>query len=594
VHRFANGLATTLPRNEARRWHMLHRKSLVVAIVGSTDENLGAWINEARETLHCHFLVPESAVPSLGSVDPVFYTAVPFLNTLDGSDFFATKDYLQQRWRTCDVAVVDVSNPLVDPFEIVRLQHAAHGYESPVSEIGVVVPALRHGDELIAGYEWDRASEVWATRAVPNVDYGQREIPRYVLTAPSHGLYITSTAIDTVTLRRSDVVGLDFQSQVRRFIALAWKQNVRTLAFAPVVLDVLQLSLPETTDFDREWQTGRRVTDAAGVRKIIYVLPYTSISGGIRTVFEQSDGLRARGFDVEIWTLEDQPTWMKLGFQVKKFSSYGDLLVSLRSEEAITIATWWETAQIVWLASVNVGIPAYYVQEFETWFYPDNPYGRAAVAASYRKEMVQVTIAEYQRTELNDIGSDAIVISSAYDSGNFYERDDVRRDPDTAMAVGRSFFQKNFAMTSAAWLKLGERRPRLQLFGYEPDLLVDERVDYEVRPSDERVNELYNAATVFVQTSRHEGFGLPVIEAMAAGCPVITTDSHGNRDFCHDEVNCLMVEQDDVEGLAAAMRRLLDDPDLQERLRENGRATAADHTWTVVLDKLEALYSKVS
>lgn len=62
---------------------------------------------------------------------------------------------------------------------------------------------------------------------------------------------------------------------------------------------------------------------------------------------------------------------------------------------------------------------------------------------------------------------------------------------------------------------------------------------YVERPSDEGVNELFNQATVFVQTSTHEGFCLPPLEAMATGGAVVCTDAHGNRDFCVDGENCL-------------------------------------------------------
>jgi glycosyltransferase involved in cell wall biosynthesis len=51
---------------------------------------------------------------------------------------------------------------------------------------------------------------------------------------------------------------------------------------------------------------------------------------------------------------------------------------------------------------------------------------------------------------------------------------------------------------------------------------------------------VFSQATVFVQTSVHEGFALPPLEAMAAGAAVVCTDAHGNRDFCRDGVNCLM------------------------------------------------------
>src|SRR5205085_762288 len=80
------------------------------------------------------------------------------------------------------------------------------------------------------------------------------------------------------------------------------------------------------------------------------------------------------------------------------------------------------------------------------------------------------------------------------------------------------------------------------LFGIEPELAagLGERVRYDVRPSDEEVNELLATCTAFVQTSRHEGFCLPVLEAMSAGAPVVCTDADGNRDFCVDGENCLM------------------------------------------------------
>jgi glycosyltransferase involved in cell wall biosynthesis len=67
-------------------------------------------------------------------------------------------------------------------------------------------------------------------------------------------------------------------------------------------------------------------------------------------------------------------------------------------------------------------------------------------------------------------------------------------------------------------------------------------VRYVESPDDEQVNELFCQATVFVQTSVHEGFALPPLEAMATGAAVVCTDAHGNRDFCVDGVNCLMPE----------------------------------------------------
>ena len=106
------------------------------------------------------------------------------------------------------------------------------------------------------------------------------------------------------------------------------------------------------------------------------------------------------------------------------------------------------------------------------------------------------------------------------------------------------------------------------------------------RPSDEGVNELFNQATVFLQTSVHEGFCLPPLEAMATGAAVVCTDAHGNRDFCVDGVNCLMPDST-VESVSGAVARLMSDPTLRASLGQQGIATAAEFAWSKRIDQLE-------
>jgi len=108
---------------------------------------------------------------------------------------------------------------------------------------------------------------------------------------------------------------------------------------------------------------------------------------------------------------------------------------------------------------------------------------------------------------------------------------------------------------------------------------------YVESPSDEQVNELFNQATVFVQTSTHEGFALPPLEAMATGGAVVCTDAHGNRDFCVDGENCLMPEPE-VEAVSAALARLLGDPALRARLGRAGIETAQEYAWERRIDAL--------
>jgi glycosyltransferase involved in cell wall biosynthesis len=116
---------------------------------------------------------------------------------------------------------------------------------------------------------------------------------------------------------------------------------------------------------------------------------------------------------------------------------------------------------------------------------------------------------------------------------------------------------------------------------------------YVTSPSDEQVNELFNQATVFIQTSTHEGFALPPLEAMATGGAVVCTDAHGNRDFCADGENCLMPDHD-RDAVSDALARALDDGALRERLGEAGIRTAADYAWERRIDALEGFLEGVA
>jgi glycosyltransferase involved in cell wall biosynthesis len=100
-------------------------------------------------------------------------------------------------------------------------------------------------------------------------------------------------------------------------------------------------------------------------------------------------------------------------------------------------------------------------------------------------------------------------------------------------------------------------------------------------------------ATVFVQTSTHEGFCLPPLEAMATGAAVVCTDAHGNRDFCVDGYNCLLPEPTH-EAVGAAMARLLGDAQLRSRLGRAGIATAAEYAWAKRIDALESFLEDIA
>lgn len=98
------------------------------------------------------------------------------------------------------------------------------------------------------------------------------------------------------------------------------------------------------------------------------------------------------------------------------------------------------------------------------------------------------------------------------------------------------------------------------------------------------------AATIWFQTSVAENFSLAVIEALAAGCPMVATTCSGNDEVLVDGENALTAGVGDVEALADRLRRLMGDASLRERLRPAAVRTAARYTRDRMVDEHLACY----
>lgn len=119
------------------------------------------------------------------------------------------------------------------------------------------------------------------------------------------------------------------------------------------------------------------------------------------------------------------------------------------------------------------------------------------------------------------------------------------------------------------------------------------RVHFVGRLANARIVDQLATGAVFCFVSLwHEPFGIPMIEAMAAGLPVIATRAGAAPEIVEDGKTGLLVERGDTAGLAVALERLLSRPDERKRMGESGRERVRQHfLWDQVVDRLERLYS---
>ena len=123
------------------------------------------------------------------------------------------------------------------------------------------------------------------------------------------------------------------------------------------------------------------------------------------------------------------------------------------------------------------------------------------------------------------------------------------------------------------------------------ELGLEERVHFTGYVPDEDLPALYSAADLFVFPSLYEGFGLPVLEAMACGTPVVCSNTSSLPEVAGDAA--LLVPPTDVRGLAEAMARVLTDETLRGAMRAKGLARAGEFSWVRTAGETLRIYQTV-
>lgn len=306
--------------------------------------------------------------------------------------------------------------------------------------------------------------------------------------------------------------------------------------------------------------------------KITFVIFPPNLSGGNRVIAIYADRLRRRGHQVECvipgmyvgWKDALQSKLLGRPLSPSRESNHFDELgvpywvAKSRydmPDADVVIATWWETAEYVETLPSRCGRKAYFVQHHEVFDYLPVDRVRATYRFDQKKIVVSGWLEKLMAEEYGD--PDASLVSNSVDLELFRS---PPRDKQPIATVGYMHSDAEFkdvGLAVEALERARRRVPELRVlaFGQEaPDSPEGPPayVDYKWRPPQTELRDVYSGCDAWLFTSRIEGFGLPILEAMACRTPVIGVPEGAAPDFIDSGVSGFLVPHD-AEALADAI-----------------------------------------
>lgn len=327
--------------------------------------------------------------------------------------------------------------------------------------------------------------------------------------------------------------------------------------------------------------------------RIAYALESLALSGGVKDIVEQANGLAARGHDVTLVSKDAPDGWIDVDVPVSVVDRFDRETLP---DADVHVATWFPTVIPV-VRARRARVALHFSQGWEV-LYPNTAARAAEVHAAYAEPIPKLLLSASLETlfrgvypgRLHVLGPAIRLDAYAPASGR-----SERRDPPWIGVVGpweAAMKGVDVALRAVARLRADGRRVKLfrasQLPLTEMERRVAEPDDYRTLAGVAEMRAAYRELDLLIHGSfRAEGLGLPPFEAMASGVPAVVTDIPSLAVLPDGSV-AKVAPGDDV-GMACEAARLFDDPSLWAERRERGLAAVRAFDLERVLDRLEGI-----
>jgi glycosyltransferase involved in cell wall biosynthesis len=334
---------------------------------------------------------------------------------------------------------------------------------------------------------------------------------------------------------------------------------------------------------------------------IVYVLTHVGICGGVKIILEQANRLTRLGMNVSLVCHYPMPTWYPIEANYIEVPFDVELSTGI-SDCDVIVATYWDHIQSC--VDKKIAPVIYFEQgDFHLFDYENMDKNlKQFIYQQYQLPQFIFTVTKKAADLIKKVyNRDSSVIHNAVDTGIFNNMVDNSCEDDVPyilmMGDARIKF-KGLDQIIEAYKKVRTKQRDIQLYWITPSNPPSDyakEVDkYFVNPSQHEISELYRGALLYVSASHYESFSLPVLEAMACGCPVVTTGNSGVLEYAEDNANVLITNIGDSQDIYKKILKVLGNNVLKNKLITNGLSTAKKFDWNNIILQLLNMYKEVS